>query len=399
MKYFTNLFHNLPLIKLIPILIFFFSLIIPAQTPQYYNYQNVGSSINNFPFNVSAGKFVEWLILPQEINQPTIPPAGDLIVKIYFFIPASNSTTHTFTDLVVMMAQDTTTSLVSGQFYSGAMDTVFYSQSEILTAVDLTWMGIELNTPFAYDPSKSLIVGVGQCAMVGTSGMRILQNALTNTGFRRVWSVGGCPFTPYNGGDRSVANFGIDVVPVPVELISFSATTDSKNVNLNWATATEINNSGFEIERRYDKTDWLKIGFVPGHGTTTEKQNYSYIDQNVNAGIYSYRLKQVDFDGTFEYSNEILVNVTASLEFTLDQNFPNPFNPNTLIKYSIPKSSQVSLKIFNTLGQEMETLVNEEKQVGTYEVNWNASNLQSGVYFYRLQAGSFVQTRKMILLK
>jgi hypothetical protein len=107
----------------------------------------------------------------------------------------------------------------------------------------------------------------------------------------------------------------------------------------------------------------------------------------------------VDFGGTFEYSNEILVNVTASLEFTLDQNFPNPFNPSTLIKYSIPNSYQVSLKIFNTLGQEMETLVNEEKQVGTYEVNWNASNLQSGVYFYRLQAGSFVQTRKMILLK
>ena len=399
MKYFTNLFHNLPLIKLIPILIFFFSLIIPAQTPQYYNYQNVGSSINNFPFNVAGGKLAEWLFLPQEINQPTPPPTGDLIVKIYFFIPAANSATHTFTDLVVMMAQDTITSLVSGQFYSGAMDTVFYSPSETLTAVDLTWMGIELNTPFAYDPSKSLIVGVGQCGMAGTSGMRILQNALTNTGLRRVWSVGGCPFTPYPGGDRSVANFGIDVVPVPVELISFSATTDSKNVNLNWVTATETNNSGFEIERRYDKTDWLEIGFVPGHGTTTEKQNYSYIDQNVNAGIYSYRLKQVDFDGTFEYSNEIFVNVTAPLEFTLDQNFPNPFNPNTLIKYSIPKSAQVSLKIFNTLGQEIETLVNEEKQGGTYEVNWNASNLQSGVYFYRLQTGSFVETKKMILMK
>jgi len=396
MKYFTNLFHNLPLIKLIPILIFFFSLIIPAQTPQYYNYQNVGSSSNTFPFGQSGGKLVDWLFLPEEINQPTLPPTGDLIVKIYFFM--TGSATITFTDLVVMMAQDTITSLVSGQLYQGEMDTVYYSQNASLSSVALTWMGIELDTPFPYDPSKSLILAVGQCGAVG-SGMTIRQNALSNTGLRRVWSVGGCPFSPYPGGDFSVLNFGIDVVPVPVELISFSATTDSKNVNLNWATATETNNSGFEIERRYDKTDWLEIGFVPGHGTTTEKQNYSYIDQNVNAGIYSYRLKQVDFDGTFEYSNEILVNVTASLEFTLDQNFPNPFNPNTLIKYSIPKSSQVSLKIFNTLGQEMETLVNEEKQVGTYEVNWNASNLQSGVYFYRLQAGSFVQTRKMILLK
>jgi len=399
MKYFTNLFHNVPLIKLIPILIFFSSWIIEAQTPQYYNYQNVGSSINSFPFGQSGGKLVDWLFLAEEINQPTLPPTGDQIVKIYFFIPAGNSATRTFTDLVVMMAQDTITSLVSGQLYQGEMDTVYYSQYDTLSSVELTWMGIELDSAFTYDPSKSFILRVGQCGSAGSSVMRILQNALSNTGLRRVWSVGGCPFTPYNGGDFSIINFGIDVVTIPVELISFSATTDSKNVNLNWATATEINNRGFEIERRYDKTDWLEIGFVPGHGTTTEKQNYSYIDQNVNAGIYSYRLKQVDFDGTFEYSNEILVNVTASLEFTLDQNFPNPFNPNTLIKYSIPKSSQVSLKIFNTLGQEMETLVNEEKQVGTYEVNWNASNLQSGVYFYRLQAGSFVQTRKMILLK
>jgi len=399
MKCFTNLFHNIPLIKIIPILIFFSPWIIEAQTPEYYNYENVGSSLNSFPFGVDGGKSVDWLFLPNEINQPTPPPTGDQIIKIYFFIPAGYTSTRTFTDLVVMMAQDTITSLVSAQFYQGEMDTVYYSQNDTLSAVELTWMGIVLDTGFPYDPSKSLILRAGQCGSTGSSVMRILQNALSNTGLRRVWSVGGCPFSPYNGGDFSIVNFGIDLETVPVELISFSATTDGKNVNLNWATATEINNSGFEIERRYDKTDWLEIGFVPGHGTTTEKQNYSYIDQNVNAGIYSYRLKQVDFDGTFEYSNEILVDVTPSLEFTLDQNFPNPFNPNTLIKYSIPKSSQVSLKIFNTLGQEIATLVNEEKQVGTYEVNWNASNLQSGVYFYRLQAGNFVSIKKMILLK
>jgi len=399
MKYFTNLFHNLPLIKLIPILIFFFSLIIEAQTPQYYNYQNVGSSINSFPFGQSGGKSVDWLFLPQEINQPTVPPTGDLIVKIYFFIPAGYTATRTFTDLVVMMAQDTTTSLVSGQFYSGAMDTVYYSQNASLSAVELTWMGIELNTAYPYDPSKSLILRVGQCASTGSVVMRILQNSLSNTGLRRVWSVGGCPFTPYAGGDFSIVNFGIDVIPVPVELISFSATTDNRNVNLNWATATETNNSGFEIERRYDKTDWLEIGFVPGHGTTTEKQNYSYIDQNVNAGIYSYRLKQVDFDGTFEYSNEILVNVTAPLEFTLDQNYPNPFNPSTTINYSIPNSSFVQLIVYNSIGQEIATLVNELIEGGNHSVDFDASNLPSGIYLYKLQAGSFVETKKMILMK
>lgn len=399
MKYFTNLFHNLPLIKLIPILIFFFSLIIEAQTPQYYNYQNVGSSINSFPFGQAAGKSVDWLFLPQEINQPTVPPTGDLIVKIYFFIPAGYTATRTFTDLVVMMAQDTTTSLVSGQFYSGAMDTVYYSQNASLSAVELTWMGIELNTAYPYDPSKSLILRVGQCASTGSVVMRILQNSLSNTGLRRIWSVGGCPFTPYAGGDFSIVNFGIDIIPVPVELISFSATTDNRNVNLNWATATETNNSGFEIERRYDKTDWLEIGFVPGHGTTTEKQNYSYIDQNVNAGIYSYRLKQVDFDGTFEYSNEIFVNVTAPLEFTLDQNFPNPFNPSTTINYSIPNSSFVQLIVYNSIGQEIAILVNEIIEGGNHSVDFDASNLPSGIYLYKLQAGSFVETKKMILMK
>jgi hypothetical protein len=401
MKYFTNLFHNLPLIKLIPILIFFFSLNIPAQTPQFYNYENVGSSSNSFPFGQSAGKLVDWLFLPEEINQPTIPPAGDLIVKVYFFMTTSGA--RDFTDLVVMMAQDTTTSFVTGQFYQGEMDTVYYSQNASLSSVALTWMGIELDTPFPYDPSKSLILAVGQCGAVG-SGMNIRQNPLTNTGLRRVWSVGGCPFTPYAGGDFSIVNFGIDVVPVPVELISFSATTDSKNVNLNWATATEINNSGFKIERKYDRTDWLEIGFVPGHGTTTEKQNYSYIDQNVNAGIYSYRLKQVDFDGTFKYSNEILVNFTAPLEFTLDQNFPNPFNPSTTINYSIPNSSFVQLIVYNSIGQEIAILVNEIIEGGNHSVDFDASNLPSGIYLYKLTASGtngneFQNIKKMILLK
>ena len=396
MKYFTNLFHNLPLIKLIPILIFFFSLIIPAQTPQYYNYENVGSSLNSFPFGVDGGKSVDWLFLPQEINQPTIPPAGDLIVKIYFFMTTSGA--RDFTDLVVMMAQDTTTSFVTGQFYQGEMDTVYYSQNASLSSVAFTWMGIELNTPFPYDPSKSLILAVGQCGATG-SGMNVRQNPLANTGLRRVWSVGGCPFTPYNGGDFSVVNFGIDVVPVPVELTSFTATTVKDGVQLNWSTATETNNQGFEIERMNADGEFENIGYVAGFGTTTEPKSYSFLDPQLDAGTYSYRLKQVDYDGSYEYSDVVDVNVSVPLVYALEQNYPNPFNPSTTINYSIPNSSFVQLIVYNSIGQEIAILVNEIIEGGNHSVDFDASNLPSGIYLYKLQTGSFVETKKMILMK
>jgi hypothetical protein len=194
----------------------------------------------------------------------------------------------------------------------------------------------------------------------------------------------------------------IDTV-VPVELVSFSATTNGNSVNLNWSTATEINNSGFEIERAWSSAsstlNWDKVGFVNGNGTTTELQSYSFTDDNLTSGKYLYRLKQIDFDGTFEYSNEIEVIVTLPDEFELSQNYPNPFNPSTSIKYQIAASNPVSLKIYDVLGNEVATLVNEVKPVGNYEINFDASSLSSGTYFYKLQAGSFVQINKMTLLK
>jgi len=144
---------------------------------------------------------------------------------------------------------------------------------------------------------------------------------------------------------------------------------------------------------------WEKVGFVPGFGTTTEIQYYSFIDESLQSGKYSYRLKQIDFDGGFEYSPEVEIEITLLLEFFLEQNFPNPFNPSTKIKYSIPQSSQVQIKVFDILGNEIETLVNEEKAIGTYELTWNAVNFPSGIYFYQLKAGSLIETKKMILLK
>jgi hypothetical protein len=192
---------------------------------------------------------------------------------------------------------------------------------------------------------------------------------------------------------------------IPVELTSFTATANNNEVTLDWTTATETNNSGFEIERQVCRGqsavgNWNSIGFVPGFGTTTEPKSYSFIDESVTSGTYKYRLKQIDFDGSFTYSNEAEVSVDFTpKEFVLYQNYPNPFNPNTVISYQLPVSGNVTLKLYDVLGNEITTLVNEEKQAGVYEVEFDGSSLASGMYLYKLQVGTFVQTKKMILLK
>ena len=195
---------------------------------------------------------------------------------------------------------------------------------------------------------------------------------------------------------------------VPVELTSFTANALSGKIILSWRTATETNNRGFEIERQIingdNKGTWNFVGFKQGKGTTTEPQEYSFTDNidNIQATAIGYRLKQVDFDGKSNYSDEVLVNDLVPLQYNLSQNFPNPFNPTTAIDYAIPENSFVSLKVYNSLGQEVSTLVNENKQAGTYHLNFDASGLPSGVYYYILRAGNnneFVKTNKMILLK
>ena len=188
--------------------------------------------------------------------------------------------------------------------------------------------------------------------------------------------------------------------PLPVELISFTASVNNINeVILNWTTATEINNRMFEIERSAEKSKYVTIGYVNGHGTTTEYHDYTYLDNTVNKGIFFYRLKQIDFDGQYEYSNVIEVEVTAPGKFALSQNYPNPFNPGTIIKYQVPELSFVTLKVYDVLGKEITTLVNKEKPAGSYEVKFDGTGLPSGIYFYRLKAGSFVETKKMVLMK
>ena len=198
----------------------------------------------------------------------------------------------------------------------------------------------------------------------------------------------------------------INVIVVPVELTSFSATIEAGVVSLNWTTATELNNLGFELERKIiaqeNEGEWLTIGFVEGNGTTTETKVYSYKDKvsDFEATAFKYRLKQIDFNGSFEYSDAVdVINSTIPDQYSLSQNYPNPFNPSTKIAFKLPSKDFVSLRVYDVLGNEVATLVNEERAPGSYEVLFDASELVSGVYVYSLRAGSFVQTRKMLLLK
>jgi hypothetical protein len=192
----------------------------------------------------------------------------------------------------------------------------------------------------------------------------------------------------------------IDLLQVPVELTSFTASANGNgNVVLNWSTATETNNHLFEIERKAEQGEYFSVGYVNGAGTTTEPQNYSYVDNTVQNGKYFYRLKQVDFNGSFVYSDEVGVDVNGPLTFYLEQNYPNPFNPSTTIKYSVPESGNIKLAVYNTVGEEVAVLVNGYSQSGFFEASFNASNLPSGVYLYKLQSANSVQTKKMMLLK
>lgn len=186
---------------------------------------------------------------------------------------------------------------------------------------------------------------------------------------------------------------------VPVELVSFTANSTSTGINLKWQTATETNNSRFEIERSSDKVSFEKIGTVNGQGTTTEPVFYNFNDNSQVAGVVYYRLKQVDYDGTYTYSNVVEVNSGAPSSYSLADNYPNPFNPSTKISYTIPEKGFVSVKVYDVLGKEVANLVNNVQDAGSYEINFNASNLSSGIYIYSLQSGDFTTTKKMMLMK
>lgn len=192
---------------------------------------------------------------------------------------------------------------------------------------------------------------------------------------------------------------------VPVEFTSFTGAFVGNDVELKWTTATELNNRGFEVQRSANGSLFATIAFVEGHGTTTQAQNYSFIDKNIESRVnYSYRLKQIDFDGTYDFSKVVNLGFTLPVEFILEQNYPNPFNPTTNITFALPVKSEVTLEVYNLIGQKLMTLVQGQLEAGKHSAQLNATSLSSGLYLYKLTAIGenglqFTSSRKMTLLK
>lgn len=189
--------------------------------------------------------------------------------------------------------------------------------------------------------------------------------------------------------------------PLPVELSSFTAAVEKNKVTLKWITQTEVNNYGFEIQKRKSDSDnqWIKIGFENGYGNSNSPKEYSFVDAELLSGNYEYRLKQIDNDGQTEYSDILEVAIDVPLTFDLAQNYPNPFNPSTTIRFSLPEASIVKIKVFNALGEEVASLADKLYEPGSHEIIFNAVDLTSGIYFVRMEAGAFISTKKITLMK
>ncbi|MDT3694870.1 MAG: DUF362 domain-containing protein [Ignavibacterium sp.] len=237
-------------------------------------------------------------------------------------------------------------------------------------------------TPVAYYPDRTNPDNIGgaynQC-------LNNWVNCMHDSGFA----------VTIDSSEISVYNLSI----IPVELSAFTAYADNGSVILNWRTSTETNNYGFQVERSNDMVKFEKIAFVPGSGTTTQAKTYSYRDTALTSNENYYRLKQIDLNGAYSYSNIIRIDLNLPEKFALSQNYPNPFNPRTRIKFAIPKESFVNLSIYNAVGELIFTLVAEQMKPGFYEYEFDGSNIPSGVYLYKIKAGDYIDAKKMILAK
>lgn len=203
---------------------------------------------------------------------------------------------------------------------------------------------------------------------------------------------------------------------LPVEMSTVAAVASARDVTLHWTTTTEINNYGFVVERRMMSSfavqisdnrsqgaasTWIQVGSVSGSGTSSSPREYSFVDKDLLSGRYAYRIKQVDNNGSFTYADAVEIEVgLAPKEFTLSQNFPNPYNPTTTIEFTLPEDGRVVLRLYDATGRQLATLVDEEAVAGRYyRVKFDASRYSSGIYFYQLESGSRSLVKKMMLVK
>ena len=377
---------------------------------------NAGSSFSVIASNVSTADFINTMA-QSPVNPNNMIFAGSGLYTSTPQVKVSTDGGFTWTDVTSNIGgtQRYISRVVCDPQNANTMYVVrsgFSAGNKILKTTNLgtTWTNISGNLPdiphndFFADPNYSNNYYAANDFGVYRS---------TDSGVN--WSREGLgfPFVPAMDFDYAVSNgvrylrvgtYGrsafetdLDYI-VPVELTNFVAEAKNGNVELNWSTATELNNSGFEVQRSINDENFEAIAFVPGFGTTTETKSYSFIDENVT-GFLKYRLKQIDFNGNYEYSKIIEVQSLVKFSFELSQNYPNPFNPITKISYALPVESKVTLIIYNSIGEVVEILVNEFQDEGKYEAVWNAESFPSGVYFYKLQSGDFVEVNKMVLMK
>lgn len=260
------------------------------------------------------------------------------------------------------------------------------------------WINIDL--PFQNCNEGTFLAGGDNWTDVVT----IIFDILNPDGLINIYWLYDSPFWGiYDDDNTTIWNVGVfeDAlnIPLPVELSSFAALLIENKVKLCWTTETEVNNYGFEVERKVIDGGWASLGFVAGNGNSNSPKKYIFFDVSIYGGsVLYYRLKQIDTDGNFKYSETVEVELAPS-SFSLSQNYPNPFNISTSFQYSVPEISNVTLKVFDVSGNEVSVLVNEEKKKGMYLINFDASRLASGIYFYRLQASGFFEAKKMILLR
>jgi hypothetical protein len=341
-----------------------------------------------------------------------------------------------FPDTSVILIGDNGTGIFRSTDYGYTWSSVYPTSGEIPTiAVDFTHPGVAWATKWGGNPGLTKTTDYG-ATWVNVSGFTQsmwgvhVQPTDGNVVIAGCYSCGAGTWRTRNGGQTWTtinipsSNYQIAIIDsmnqfaaqgsgfyklesdyfVPVELASFTAGLNGRNVVLNWTTASELNNQGFQIERSFDNETFEYLGFVPGFGTTTQTKSYSFSVSDVQYGLQYYRLKQIDFDGTFTYSNSVEVTGPVPEQFVLNQNHPNPFNPSTKISFTLPVESNVNVKLFNMLGQEVREIANSNFQPGTHNIDFNAEGLSSGAYIYTLEAvgvngQNFTSTKKMLLMK
>ena len=306
-----------------------------------------------------------------------------------------------------------TFSLTTTDAFDNAVDitsTEILNAPNILPSVanpldDRYWVADVFGTPGTYTANLTFTLPSGYLDLGDEANLNLYNRGSNSDGSWTLLISGATSMTATTVTFNGVSTLGQFTIgssgsPLPVELVSFTGKVKDQKVYLNWSTATEVNNYGFEIQRSIQIDKWDVLGFVEGHGNSNSQKEYNFIDSEINpVGIYSYRLKQIDNDGSYEFSKTIEVNFNVPNSFELSQNYPNPFNPSTTISFNLPESGKVILKIYNIIGKEIITLVEGYREAGIYNINFNAEELASGMYLYRLSTNGFTETKKLLLMK